>query len=401
MSEETKKKFWQRRSKPDEALDALTVDEDRKLVIKELEQTKEFVSELTGDDFKEGKWFEKLLFTALANYATKVDAEFFRNKYPDLPFDAIVDMRIQMAARYASIEGALSSFAYTGAVSATIGSLGGASPITLGASVVSFLTDMVYTTQLQLKTTYDISVLYGVPLNIDDPDDMWKLVKIALGIKAGEASTIAITKSAPEIVRKLLKTYYSRSVLAAARGLPAVGKYLLQRNVIKFAIPIVGVPATTAANYWTTKFSGIHAKKLLRHEVKIAEAANKIAADTTDLGAILWLVMLIMKSDAALNEDESLFYHYVSKAVRNTGNFKEELNEIQSSLAMDDAKAWSKIADSKEPGETLYQAGLVAAAVDGKVTVEKLETLKELAVLLNVTFSEKDAIAYIKHWAKE
>lgn len=66
---------------------------------------KEFVGGMTGDDIKNGTWFPKLLTLALENYVAKVDASYFRDKYPDLPVDAIVDARIRMAARYAGIEG--------------------------------------------------------------------------------------------------------------------------------------------------------------------------------------------------------------------------------------------------------------------------------------------------------
>lgn len=44
------------------------------------------------------------------------------------------------------------------------------------------------------------------------------------------------------MVRPLIKRFYSKGVLTAAKGLPVVGKFLLQRNVIKIGIPLVGVP---------------------------------------------------------------------------------------------------------------------------------------------------------------
>ena len=60
--------------------------------------------------------------------------------------DAVVEARIKLAARYAALEGGLSASAYTGAVAATIGSAGGASPLTASAAVLSFSADLFATT---------------------------------------------------------------------------------------------------------------------------------------------------------------------------------------------------------------------------------------------------------------
>lgn len=150
----------------DEAIE--TSSEDEKVVRREVEKVRGFVKDLSLDDLRQGDWFPKLLTFSLDKYVKEVDADYFRRKYPDLPADAVVQERIQMAARYASVEGGLSAAAYSGAVAATIGSGGGASPLTLPAGGASFAVDLVYTSQLQLRLAYDIAVLYRVPLNTED-----------------------------------------------------------------------------------------------------------------------------------------------------------------------------------------------------------------------------------------
>lgn len=373
---------------------------EKGLVAKEVERMKEFVSGMTGDDVKNGTWFPKLLAHALENYVTKIDASYFRASYPDLPVDAIVDARIRMAARYASIEGGLSASAYTAAVAGTIGTLGGASPLTVSAGAGSFVVDMAYTTQIQLRTAYDISVLYGVPIDINDPDDMWKLVKIAFAIKTGEIGGVAVAKGAPAFVRHFLKKYYSGAVLTAARSLPVIGKHLLQRNVIKFAIPVVGVPVSATMNYWTTQTAGKHAKWTLRHEAKLAEAAGRAVEDTTDLGAMLWVLWLVMRSDGALKENETLLYHHASVAVRRAGGFEDDLDEIQSSIVLNEHKAWDRVVAADGAGEELYRAGVLAAVINGTTAPEKLETLKTLAELVGVEHSPKDIRDHARKWSQ-
>ncbi|MGH3405171.1 MAG: hypothetical protein ACRDRJ_22105 [Streptosporangiaceae bacterium] len=79
-----------------------------------------------------------------------------------------------MAARYAALEGGLSAGAYTAAIAAIIGSLGGASPATVPAAVATVMVDVAFITRLQLRRAYDVAILYRVPLDLTDPDDMWK-----------------------------------------------------------------------------------------------------------------------------------------------------------------------------------------------------------------------------------
>jgi hypothetical protein len=100
-------------------------DADRKVVEQERAEIREFIKGLSADDIKSGGWFTKLSAEALSSYTDKVDWQYFQERYEGVPADAIVDQRIKMAARYAALEGGLSAGAYTAAVAATIGSLGG------------------------------------------------------------------------------------------------------------------------------------------------------------------------------------------------------------------------------------------------------------------------------------
>lgn len=208
--------------------DPLVDDEsvDRQAVEQEFHELREFVAGLSPDDITAGGWFAKLLAHALNSYTTKVDWQYFQEKYKGVPADAIVDQRIKMAARYAAIEGGLSAGAYTAAVVATIGSLGGASPMTVPAAMATVMVDIAFLTRLQLHLAYDIAVLYRVPLDLSDPDDLWKLIRVAFTIKGGEVVREGVVKVVPAAIRPLLKRFYSGPVLAAAKGLPVVGKYL-------------------------------------------------------------------------------------------------------------------------------------------------------------------------------
>jgi hypothetical protein len=226
---------------PEAPIDAVDAggddDADRKVVEHERAELQKFVKGLSPDDIKSGGWFTKLLAHALSSYTDKVTWQYFQEQYEGVPANAIVDQRIKMAARYAAIEGGLSASAYTATIAATIGSLGGASPFTVPAAVATVMVDVAFVTQLQLRLAYDVAFLYRVPLDLSDPDDLWKLIRVAFTIKSGEFVREGLVKAVPPFMRQLIKRYFSGQVRAAAKGLPFVGKHLLQRNVIKIGIP--------------------------------------------------------------------------------------------------------------------------------------------------------------------
>jgi hypothetical protein len=243
-------------------IDAGGDDADREVVEHERAEIREFIKGLSPDDIKSGGWFTKLSAQALSSYTDKVDWQYFQERYEGVPADAIVDQRIKMAARYAALEGGLSAGAYSAAIVATLGSLGGASPATVPAAVATMMVDVAFITRLQLRLAYDVAVLYRVPLDMSDPEDMWKLIRVAFTIKSGEVVREGVVKAVPFIMRPVIKRFYSGAVLTAAKGLPFVGKFLLQRNVIKIGIPVVGVPLAVVLNRYTTLRGAARASRL-------------------------------------------------------------------------------------------------------------------------------------------
>ena len=211
----------------------------KEIVSKQVEEIREYASKFTVKDIRDGEWFVQFITYSLSNYAKKVNPQYFKTKYPNVPVEGIVKKRIKLAQKYAAIEGGLSASLYSGSVAATIGSLGGASPITTSAAITSFVVDMLYTTKLQLNLAYDLSVLYNKPANIEDPEDVIDLIRIAFGVKASEKLTSAVSKIAPETVRVGIKATIHTTKLAWLKSLPVVGKFLLQRN-ITLSISVIG-----------------------------------------------------------------------------------------------------------------------------------------------------------------
>ena len=349
---------------------------DRKVVEQEQDEIKDFVKGLSADDIKSGNWFTKLAAHAMNSYTQKVDWQYFQDRYAGVPADAIVDQRIKMAARYAALEGGLSAGAYTATVAATIGSLGGASPATVPAAVATMMVDVAFLSQLQLRLAYDISVLYRVPLDVHDPEDLWKLIRVAFTIKSGEAANKTVVKAVPALVRPLVKRFYSGSALTAGKALPVVGKHLLQRNVIKIGIPLVGVPLAVLLNRYTTLLAGRHARAVFRNEARVIEIAEGMSERSRHPQLMLWAAWLVIMSDKKIADDEALLMRHLVRLVRDQQQVVDE--QLAHLVDIDPAEVWRRL--DAEPGDLsdLLDVADRVAAVDGAVNAREKAVISEL-----------------------
>jgi tellurite resistance protein len=352
-------------------------DADRQVVESERAELQHFIEALSPEDIKSGGWFTRLLATGLSSYTEKVSWQYFQDRYEGVPADAIVDQRIKMAARYAALEGGLSASAYTAAIVATIGSLGGASPATVPAAVVTVMVDVAFVTQLQLRLAYDISVLYRVPLDVSDPDDLWKLIRVAFSIKSGEFVREGVIKVVPPFTRQLIKRYYAGPVLAAARGLPFVGKYLLQRTVIKVGIPLVGIPVATLINRYTTLVTGRHARAVFRNEARVLEVAENLSKRSQHPQLMLWVAWLVIMADGDISNDEALLMRHLVRLVHERHAVVDE--ELANVIDVDPADVWHRLDEESGDLSDLLDVAERVAVVDGSVNPQEKTILAELA----------------------
>jgi tellurite resistance protein len=351
-------------------------ENDRRIVEQERDELRKFVAGLSGDDIKSGSWFTKLCGYALNSYTEKVDWKYFQGRYEGVPADAIVDKRIRMAARYAALEGGLSAGAYTATVAATIGTLGGASPATVPAAATTLMVDLTFITRLQLRLAYDISVLYRVPLDVSDPDDLWKLIRVAFTIKSGTTVKEGLSKGAAPLVRHLIKKFYSRGVLSAGRGLPYVGKFLLQRNVIKIGIPVVGVPLAVVLNRYTTLLAGRHGQTVFRNDARVKELAKNLVKHSRYPQLLLWVTWLVINADGKSTDEETLLMQQLVRLARERHQVVDQ--DLAGLVDLDPAEVWRRL--DAEPGELteLLDAAVKVAEVDGDVNKREEAVIAQL-----------------------
>jgi tellurite resistance protein len=361
-----------------DTLDASGDDDavDQDLVERERAELREFVAGLSPDEIKSGTWFTKLLAQALDAYSDQVDWHYFQERYPGVPADAIVDQRIKMAARYAALEGGLSAGAYTAAIVATLGSAGAASPVVVPAASATVMVDVAFISRLQLRLAYDVAVLYRVRLDLSDPEDMWKLIRVAFTIKGGEAARESLLKVVPLVVRPLIKRSYSGSVLTAAKALPVVGKFLLQRTAIKIGIPLVGVPLAVVLNRYTTLVTGRHARAVFRNEARVIELAENLSERSQHPQLTLWVAWLVIMADGKITDDEALLMRHLVRLVKDRHQVADE--KLALLIELDPAEVWRRI--DAEPGDVsdLVEVANRVATVDGPVKALERGTISEL-----------------------
>lgn len=368
--------------------DAEPDQSERQQIRDELGRLQKFARGLRLDEVRDGTWFSEFLRHSLDSYVHKVDAAYLQRKYPGLPADAVAQARIDLAARYASVEGGLSAGAYTGLVAATLGSGGGASPLTLPGAGASFVLDLLFVSQLQLRLAHDIAVLYGVPLDLEDPEDLWKLIRVAFVIKGRETGRGLVGKGVPALVRPVLKMIYSQETMAAARSLPVVGKYLLQRNVIKLTIPAVGVPLSMAINHWSIRSAGAYAVRLFGQEAAIVEAARRMTARSDHPAELLWVLWMTIKADGLVHEHERLLLKHVTGLLGDPESELVALTELEETVNRQRDQVWALLEAAEGDLGPLYEAATEAAAVDGKINVNELTVLRRLAGHCLVEFDE-------------
>jgi tellurite resistance protein len=205
---------------------------------------------------------------------------------------------------------------------------------------------------------------------------MWKLIRVAFTIKSGEVVREGVVKAVPVMVRPVIKRFYSKAVLSAAKGFPIVGKYLLQRNVIKIGIPVVGVPLAVVLNRYTTLVAGRHAQAVFRNEARVIELAENLSKSSRHPQLMLWVAWLVIRANRKMADDETLLMRHLARVVREQHQVVDE--QLAHLVGIDPAEVWRRIdAESGDLSDILDAAEQVAT-VDGDVNAREKAVISEL-----------------------
>ena len=103
---------------------------------------------------------------------------------------------------------------------------------------------------------------------------------------------------------------------------------------------------------------------------------------------LLWVLWMVMKADGLVHEHERLLLRHVTKILRDPDSELVALTELESTVNPQRSKVWALLESAQGDLRPLYEAGVEAAAVDGKTNVNELTVLRRLAGHCRAEFDE-------------
>ena len=240
--------------------------EDKEGIRKKWGEAKKEIMELGGwQGFKSGAWLLRLIRKSFGNYYERANAAYFRKKYPSLDNDAIAKKLIRVAARNSAILGAVVGAAVsTNEIIAIVTASGGGVilPASITIALAAIAGEAVLLVRIQLQLVANLARLHGVPLDPDDPEDILTILAFAVGGSVAELAGKAGMKIGGRLTEKAVRRYVSKSVLAAIKMIGRkLGIKILQRTIIKYAVPLVSMGIGSVWNNIATRAVGRLARK--------------------------------------------------------------------------------------------------------------------------------------------
>jgi uncharacterized tellurite resistance protein B-like protein len=363
-------------------------------VSKEMEDAKTLAKTLSFEKIKSGEWFTKLLQQVVRAYDRNARATYFQKKYPGLPPDEIADILTSLTAKYAAIAGAIAGLAATADEIAVIGSAGLTVPLFVG----SIGAEILYLSNIQMRLVLDMSVLYDLQLDTEDPEDILLIFGYALGVAPAEAIGKELQVAARAATPKAIKKVFSKGTLKAlqkfAQGL---GRTILQRDIIKYAVPGASVAVGSGYNYIATKSVGKIAKIHFKNRGKVTDELRAVISKQNiyDL-AIPAAAMFMAQVDGSVSSKEMELY----RAMLSRMSFEEHTPADFNRLVSEEHSildAVSQIEDA-ELRKALIELLTLMAIYDGILANEEREFLtsaaERLGVSLDIEQVEKRAKEY-------
>lgn len=365
---------------------------------------------MTDQQSKNLNWLWKIVESVLKSHAKNANLEFFQRKYPNLPAEIIAVRLIDTAARSAGLvgfaSGTVTSVAGLTAVTSAVGTVATgliASSVTVPTLAISLpimgaalLSEVALLIRIQLHLAYDLFVLNGLLVDIEDPEHMQEVMQVAFGIKGvevtGQALQKIIPQFAPKILRKAMRTGLTRrkiqELVAKKLTWSFARKYFGEGVLIKALVPGIAVFTATWWDYTSTKGIGktLHAK--IRRRGLAVKEVEKLKLDQFDNPKlVMQAVLFIGLSGHDFSETELTFYSNL------IGKFRDFYgNEVIDSLNKDGLLQWDdvaidlvNIADAQKR-EAIYKLLVSIVVVGGKLNSQKRRRLQNLAKSYGLTF---------------
>ena len=274
-------------------------------------------------EFQKGNWFGNFAKQILQNYARHVNADYIKRKYPGVDPDTQAKKAIELAAKYCAIAGGLTATAASAAELSLIPTFGTDLSLVVPAVGSAVITDVVFTTRTQIRSTYDLSIIHGAPLSSDDVEDCYLIFMLAMGVKVEEMFGDIAKVAGPRIIayntRQVLRSGVRAFMVRVVQRLGGtkLAQKITERALMRLLVPGVSIPIASGLNYFFTKHILGLANKHMRRRGAIVRplvCLYKLEKELDRTFAIKSLIVLI--ESAAHNE----WSHYQLDALRHCQN---------------------------------------------------------------------------------
>jgi uncharacterized tellurite resistance protein B-like protein len=311
--------------------------------------------------------------------------KYLRSKYPGLPTEAVAEKLCELAEKHAAMAGGLSG----AAASTSILSAG----LALPAALVAVMGEVLYTVRLQLRLVHDLHLVYGVPLDPADPEDLLGIFATVYGIKAAEVGGLGVKAFGPEVARAQLQrliqgnTKLIQNAVKAVLG-PRIAKDVTKRALIKAAVPVAGILISAGWNYGSTRMMGSRVRFTVRLRAELRQETIRlkqaIVADSATQVAVLEAMLALACADGRFDDKErGVYLAFLSDIDLSS----EELEYLESRVCADLESvciSLSRVTDADSRLAIAKCLCLIAAA-DGDVAEGELTVLARLLAALDQT----------------
>lgn len=349
------------------------------VVAEGLDFADKFVKDIDFKDVQNGKWFLKLLRVVLKTYQKNVHATYFQQKYPGLPADDIADKLISVTTKYAAIGGAIAGIATTASIAGIVASGGISATVWLG----SIGTEIVYVSWLQMRLVLDLTVVYDLQIDANDPEDILMIFSYALGVIPSSSLGKGIAIVAGSTTKQAIQKYISGGLLKSLQGFfKQLGFKILKRSLVKFAVPIVSALAGSSYNYITTRSIGRIAKSHFSNRGVASEKLRRLISKQLTYDIVLPASLLYMAQlDGKFSRDERELYKSMltrmSLESHNPQDFQKLVENETDILAI-----ISELPD--DTSSTLFELLVLMAVYDGHLDDKESNFLTRVAAQLNI-----------------
>lgn len=366
-------------------------------VRREFEDLKGIAEAFGPSKIKDGTWFNEFIKAMLGSYSTRIieggGVEFYRKKYPGLTQNQIAERLCDLATRYATLAGGASGLTASTAVAATIGT--GAGAVTVPAAIAAVSAEVLFTTRLQVRLVYDLSQVYGYPLNLDDPEDLYRAFSLAYGVTyaSGQAGAVAKVLT-PEIARAQIRALihghqaFIQHVARAILG-PRIGRMITQKAILRTAVPVVGVGISSGWNYLSTSQIASVARHEIRSQGRLRDAACELAPqlrgseDNTRL--VLESILCVGSADGKFDDHEQQVFRSM---VQHLDARPELLAAIESRVDVNPDSVAERLGlpHGDDFRVALAKLLVLVAASDGTIAPVEAELLRRYLAALKQSF---------------